>query len=193
MKQSRFRSLLAAVGGALLAFLLISPAASAAPVKPASPATVGDLGGMMLREFCQANGFADVTRRADVWFCVGNHKIDTAVPLTAACRWQFSDLVRAGFTVTNNGGRCWANPSAYADVGGIEVNKYCNSLGYSDASVGDNVASWRCVGHGTSVPIDFHAACRWQNPAWVAKGFSLVSYFNNYGDRFGIRCLALSR
>ncbi|WP_409464292.1 hypothetical protein [Amycolatopsis sp. GA6-003] len=190
MKQSRFRSLLAALGGAVLAVSLISPAASASP---ASPATVGDLGGMLLREFCQANGFADVTRRSDVWFCVGNHKIDTAVPLTAACRWQFSDLVAAGFTVTNNGGRCWANPSAYSDVSGIAVNQYCNSLGYSDATVGDNVASWRCAGHGTSVPIDFHAACRWQNPVWVGKGFILVPYFNNYGDRFGIRCLALLR
>ncbi|OXM45358.1 hypothetical protein CFP75_30845 [Amycolatopsis alba DSM 44262] len=183
MRRSRLTSVLAIMGSTLIAFLLISPAASA---------TNGDLGGMMIREACQAAGFNDAVRRSDVWFCTGN-KPDQAILLSNVCRWQFSDLVAAGFTVTNNGGRCWTNPSAYSDVGGIAVNQYCNSLGYSDATVGETVASWRCAGHGTSVPIDFHAACRWQYPVWVGRGFSLVSYFNSYGDRFGIKCLALLR
>ncbi|MBB1158248.1 hypothetical protein [Amycolatopsis dendrobii] len=40
-------------------------------------------------------------------------------------------------------------------------------------------------------PLDLHAACRWANSGLVARGYSLVSYFNHYGDTFKIRCLSM--
>ncbi|UKD59627.1 hypothetical protein L3Q65_08530 [Amycolatopsis sp. FU40] len=169
---------------------------------PSASATTGDLGGMMLAEYCQAmhfDGAVDSRNgQSNPWFCYRNNP-RTLVPLDlfGACHWQFFDLAGAGFKVTclGPGGRCWAlNATDYSSPSDLSaLPGYCRSLGYRDVHLAyRNVAGWRCVGYDNVVhPLDLHAACRWANSGLVARGYSLVSYFNHYGDTFKIRCLSM--
>jgi hypothetical protein len=178
--------------GAALAFFGVAVPANA---------TTGDLGGMELTEYCQALGYqgAEVSQngQSNPWVCFyGGGAYWTPLDLFGACRWQFGDLAGAGFKVTYAGnGRCWAtNATAYSSPSDLnQIGDYCRSLGYSNAVVAyRNVAGWRCSDAGGGQhPLNLHAACRWVNSGLVAQGYSLVSYFNNYGDTFAIRCLSM--
>ncbi len=190
MSRTR-RRLLATLLGAVLCLFAAAPMASA---------TTGDLGGMELNEYCQAMHYQGAETidngNSNPWVCYyGNGAYWTPLNLFAACDWQFSDLVRVGFNVRYVGnGRCWAiNAIDYSSPSDMPLGGYCKALGYNTPALDvHNVAGWRCVGYnGVHYAIDLHAACRWLNPTLVTQGYSLVSYFNSYGDVFGIRCLAM--
>jgi hypothetical protein len=164
-------------------------------VPHAVPFGASDLGGMTLREYCQALGYTGATQDSGSptgWDCFTG---STTVPLSTvqACRWQFRDLVAAGFAVSANGGDCFAtNAADYHALGGLSPDRYCQSLGYTRSDVVEHtVVGWRCV--PGEVQFDMHAACAWTNPGWVSMGYSVVSYFKGYGDTFGITCVALLR
>jgi hypothetical protein len=191
--------------GVALAVLTMGPAANAAATPSTvtsqviTPNTTGDLGGMMLSEYCIALGFQGArvsdNGQSNPWVCY-NGPYFSPLDLFGACRWQFRDLQVAGFNVTYFGnGRCWAlNATNYSSPSDLnQIGDYCRSLGYANAEVAyRNVAGWRCRGYdGSWHLLDLHAACRWVNAGLVAQGFSLVSYFNRYGDTFAIRCLSM--
>jgi hypothetical protein len=174
-----------------------APNVAVAPVM--NPATTGDLGGMMLNDYCVFLGFQGAldthNGQSNPWVCY-NGSYSFPLDLFGACRWQFRDLVITGFNITFLGpnGRCWAlNATDYSSPSDLNrIGDYCRSLGYLDAwVVYRNVGGWRCRGNDGMHPLDLHAACRWVNPTLVAQGFSLVSYFNSYGDTFAIRCLSM--
>lgn len=202
MRRTLARLALVALGLSLTV-LGIEPIADAAPAAPAAPAVVSaPLGGMTLSEYCIALGYqgAEVSQngQSNPWVCYyggGNYWVP--LDLFGACRWQFRDLGAAGFTVTYAGnGNCSAlNANSYGvgtDLNGI--GDYCRSLGYQDAYVAyNNVAGWRCRSNGALYPLDLHAACRYTNASLVAQGYSVVSYFHDYGATFHITCVYLKR
>ena len=190
--RTLYRRVLVVLAGATLAlFAMVAPA----------NATTGDLGGMELNEYCQALGYqgAEVSQngQSNPWVgYYGGGSYWVPLDLFGACRWQFSDLVGAGFSVSYVGnGRCWAlNATSYSSPSDLNrIGDFCRSQGYQDAVVAyRNVAGWRCSdASGGQHPLNLHAACRWVNSGLVAQGYSLVSYFNSYGDTFGIRCLSM--
>ena len=209
MRRTLARLVLVALGVALTVLTVDPPAgAAAAPatVAPAPAAVVAPavvsapLGGMMLNEYCIAIGFQGAldshNGNSNPWMC---YNASSAFPLDlfGACRWQFRDLGGAGFTVTYAGnGNCSAlNAGSYGV--GTDLNRigdYCRSLGYQNAVVAyRNVGGWRCTSGGVLYPLDLHAACRFTNASLVAQGYSLVSYFHDYGATFGITCVYLKR
>jgi hypothetical protein len=206
MRKALSRLVLVAFGVAL-AVLAVDPVASDAATPSGGTShevgvnTTGDLGGMMLNEYCIALGFQGATvsdnEQSNPWVCYSNNGAYwTPLDLFGACRWQFRDLQLAGFNVTYVGnGRCWAlNATNYSVPSDLNrIGDYCRSLGYRDAVVAyRNVGGWRCAAYdGSLKPLDLHAACRWVNASLVAQGFSLVSYFNSYGDTFAITCLSM--
>src|SRR5947207_3031336 len=121
--------MLMVVLGAVLAFLILTPSASA---------TTGDLGGMELNEYCQFTG-AQGARVSDngqsnPWVCYTG-SFFAPLDLFSACAWQFSDLGIRGFNVRYGGnGRCWAfNATQYSSPSDLsKIGDYCRSLGYSN-------------------------------------------------------------
>ena len=203
MRRTLARLVLVALGVAFTVMSFDQPAGAVAPPAAVAPAAVivpsvvsAPLGGMMLNEYCIALGCqgAEVSDngQSNPWVCY-NGAFWTPLDLFNACRWQFRDL--AGFTVTYAGnGNCSAlNASAYGV--GTDLNRigdYCRSLGYQDAVVAyRNVGGWRCTSGGVLYPLDLHAACRFTNASLVAQGYSLVSYFHDYGATFAITCVYL--
>jgi hypothetical protein len=205
------------LGGALAAFAMLpaltadaQTSAQPAPraVTPAAAPAESDLGGGMLREYCQSLGYADSVQdssSATGWYCVGNAPT-IVLSLDLSCRWQFSDMVAAGFTIYNVNGHCKTISTTnfrISDLG--QIVAYCRSLGYANATANatgvnptNNVAAWRCVTSqngrdGVLFKIDLHAACRWVNPQYVQSGYTVVSYFPNYGAYLGITCIGVVR
>jgi hypothetical protein len=205
MRRTFARIVLVSLGLALT--VLTNPlAGTAAPPAAVASATAvpavvsAPLGGMTLNEYCIALGYQGAkvsdNGQSNPWVCYyGGGAYWTPLDLFGACRWQFRDLGAAGFSVTYVGnGNCSAlNASAYGV--GTDLNRigdYCRSLGYQDAVVAyRNVGGWRCTSGGVLYALDLHAACRFTNASLVAQGYSLTSYFHDYGATFAITCVYL--
>jgi hypothetical protein len=204
VKRATLRIVLMVLGGLLALGSLMPAAASAAPasVRPAA-GTEQDLGGQTLNEYCQAGGFTKATQHSNGSWTCDTFGASGALDLTAACQWQFSDLVGMGFPLYSRNGHCKTlatSASRISDLG--RIGQYCQALGYPNATansagvVRNTVTSWRCVDasngqDGISLVIDLHAACQWANPAAVAAGKAVVSYFPNVGAYLEITCIGV--
>lgn len=195
-----------ALGGLLALGSLMPAVANAAPapgsVRPALAAEQ-DLGGQTLNECCQSGGFTKATQHSNGSWTCDTFGASAALDLTAACQWQFSDLVDLNFAVYSRGGHCKTLASSAARISDLgRIGDYCRALGYTNATansagvVRNTVTSWRCVDasngqDGISLVIDLHAACQWANPAKVAAGVAVVSYFPNVGAYLEITCIGV--
>jgi hypothetical protein len=206
LTRAILRIVLTVLGGMLALGSLMPAVANAAPapgsVRPAA-AVEQDLGGQTLTEYCQAAGFTKATQHSNgTWTC-DTFGASVTLDLTAACQWQFSDLVVLNFPIYSRGGHCKTLASSAGRISDLgRIGDYCRALGYTNATansagvVRNTVASWRCVDNsngqdGISLVIDLHAACQWANPAQVAAGKAVVSYFPNYGAYLEITCIGV--
>ncbi|HTI24810.1 MAG TPA: hypothetical protein VL652_27690 [Kutzneria sp.] len=206
MTRALLRIMLAVLGG-ILALGSLTPAVANAALAPDSvrpaAATEQDLGGQTLNEYCQAGGFTKATQHSSgAWTC-DTFGASAALDLTAACQWQFSDLVVAGFAAYSRNGHCKTLASSAGRISDLNsIGQYCQALGYVKATanaanvVKNTVTSWRCVDNsngqdGIELVIDLHAACQWANPAAVNAGEAVVSYFPNVGAYLGITCIGI--
>ena len=71
-----------------------------------------------------------------------------------------------------------------SNLGGLDLNSYCQSLGYSQVTtVGTTVYDWRCVNAGGGqANIDMTNACRWQ------YGPGAIDYSNNFYVATSVSC-----
>jgi hypothetical protein len=205
--RARLRIVLTVLAGMLALGSLMPAVASAAAapgsVRPAFSGTEQDLGGQTLTEYCQAAGFTQATQHSDgTWTC-DTFGARAALDLTAACQWQFSDLVAQNYPIYSLGGHCKTLASWAGRISDLNaIGDYCRALGYTDATanafgvVSNTVTSWRCVDNsngadGIELVIDLHAACQWVNPDQVAAGEAVVSYFPNTGAYLEITCIGI--
>ena len=87
-----------------------------------------------------------------------------------ACTGGPSEVPVAPSTLPLGGALSPAGLSARTDLGGLNLNGYCQSLGFNSATLtkpqtGPNAAfnNWRCqASNGTMQPINMTQACRWQ-------------------------------
>jgi hypothetical protein len=206
LRRATLRIVLTVLGGVLALASLMPAVANAAPapgsVRPAA-AVEQDLGGQTLNEYCQSGGFTKATQHSNgTWTC-DTFGASAALDLSAACQWQFSDLVVLNFAAYSRNGHCKTLASSAARISDLgRIGDYCRALGYPNATansagvVRNTVASWRCVDNsngqdGISLVIDLHAACQWANPAQVAAGKAVVSYFPNVGAYLEITCIGV--
>ena len=207
----RTRLLLAILGGLATAVAAIPAAGAPAAATTTwvasggvSTTTVGaDLGGLDLNTYCRSLGFDHVTSidpSPSGWRCVTAGGEQVSLSILDACRFQFSDLVAAGFTLTtSNSGtagswRCHSTVLTAQSFGGLDLARYCREgLGFTGVTLEEKtVSGWRCVASdGTKVPFSMHASCQWQNADAVSRGWAIVSVFGRIGDWAGIRCLGL--
>jgi hypothetical protein len=204
VKRATLRIVLMVLGGLLALGSLMPAAASAAPasVRPAA-GTEQDLGGQTLNEYCQAGGFTKATQHSNGSWTCDTFGASGALDLTAACQWQFSDLVGMGFPLYSRNGHCKTLASSAGRISDLNrIGAFCQALGYVKATanaagvVRNTVTSWRCVDNsngqdGIELVIDLHAACQWVNPGQVAAGEGVVSYFPNTGAYLEITCIGV--
>src|SRR5882672_13222 len=90
--------------------------------------------------------------------------------------------VLAFFALTPN-----ASATTGGDLGGMELNEYCQSFGFQGASVSNNGQSnpWVCYSGSNFSPLDLFGACLWQFNDLGVRGFN-VRYVGNG------RCWALN-
>jgi hypothetical protein len=206
VRRATPRIVLTALGGMLALCSLMPAVANAAPapdsVRPAA-ATEQDLGGQTLNEYCQAAGFTKATQHSNGSWTCDTFGASAALDLTAACQWQFSDLVAMNFPIYSRNGHCKTLASSAGRISDLNrIGQYCQALGYVKATanaagvVRNTVTSWRCVDNsngqdGIELVIDLHAACQWVNPGQVAAGEGVVSYFPNVGAYLEITCIGV--
>jgi hypothetical protein len=206
VKRATLRIVLTMLGGMLALGSLMPAVANAAPapgsVRPAA-ATEQDLGGQTLNEYCQSGGFSKATQHSNgTWTC-DTFGASASLDLTAACQWQFGDMVAMNYVLYSRGGHCKTLATSAGRISDLgRIGQYCQALGYVKATanaagvVKNTVASWRCVDNsngqdGIELVIDLHAACQWVNPGQVAAGEAVVSYFPNYGAYLEITCIGV--
>lgn len=206
MTRATLRIVLTVLGGMLALGSLMPAAANAAPapgsVRPAV-ATVQDLGGQTLTEYCQSGGYTKATQHSNGSWTCDAPGISTPLDLSAECQWQFSDMVAMGYTLFSTSGHCRTLATSAGRISDLNrIGAYCQALGYTNATadaagvVPNTVTSWRCVdasngADGVELVIDLHAACQWVNPAQVAAGEAVVSYFPNVGAYLEITCIGV--
>jgi hypothetical protein len=206
LTRAKLRIVLTVLGGMLALGSLMPSVANAASapgsVRPAA-ATEQDLGGQTLNEYCQSGGFSQATQHSNGSWTCDTFGASAALDLTAACQWQFSDLVADGFAAYSRNGHCKTLASSAGRISDLgRIGDYCRALGYTNATansagvVRNTVTSWRCVDNsngadGISLVIDLHSACQWANPAAVNAGKAVVSYFPNVGAYLEITCIGI--
>jgi hypothetical protein len=206
--RAKLRIALTVLGGMLALGALMPAAANAAPapgsVHPAA-AVEQDLGGQTLNEYCQSGGYTKATSHSNgTWTCDATG-ISTALDLSAACQWQFSDMVAQNYAIYSRNGHCKTLATSAGRISDLgRIGDYCRALGYANATanaagvVRNTVTSWRCVdasngADGIELVIDLHAACQWVNPNQVAAGEAVVSYFPNVGAYLELTCVGVVR
>lgn len=206
MTRATLRIVLTVLAGILTLGSLTPAVANAAPVpgsvSPAA-ATEQDLGGQTLTEYCQSGGFSKATQHSNGSWTCDTFGASAALDLTAACQWQFSDMVYQNYAIYSRGGHCKTLASSAGRISDLgRIGDYCRALGYPNATanaagvVRNTVTSWRCVDNsngadGILLVIDLHAACQWVNPGQVAAGEAVVSYFPNVGAYLQITCIGV--
>ncbi|MDQ6879188.1 MAG: hypothetical protein M3082_16150 [Candidatus Dormibacteraeota bacterium] len=80
-------------------------------------------------------------------------------------------------------------------LGGLDLNGYCQSLGYEGARVPGDVITghttfndWRCVKDGSFHPFSFEQACQWQYGLNAVQAHPL-----DKNDAFSWRCYSVGR
>ncbi|MEV6303041.1 hypothetical protein AB0M02_26745 [Actinoplanes sp. NPDC051861] len=191
------------MGRTLLRLLIATAAGLLAVAGLAGPARAIDptnLGGIDVNAYCLAAGYPGgakmINSSASGWKCVDANQGQHGLSMTAACRYQFADLVGAGHLVWDHRGggatgwrcRTW---SGYVDGNDLDIARYCQALGYDGARGNpQNVADWYCQRGSTTDRVTLHAACRWQNPVEVGYGRIVVATYEDWGSPYGINCFA---
>ncbi len=133
-------------------------------------------------KYCKFLGYKGASldgKTAYDWHCVTQSGRHVGFSMTAACRWQYKDpqaidVILDFFTPSS-----WFCDSNARDLGGINLNGYCQAGGYTGVSLdGKTAYDWRCVSQsGQHVGIDMSHACYWQynNVSIVAR---MANYYN---------------
>jgi hypothetical protein len=77
-------------------------------------------------------------------------------------------------------------PTQYVFIGGLDLNAYCVSLGYEQASLdGNSTQNWHCVAQaGVSPSINMTKACQQQ----YKRGNAIAAIRDNASPRGGVDC-----
>lgn len=186
--------LLTLLAGAVSVLALASPAQADLPDEV-------NLGGVDVNAYCLAAGYTGGAvlhgSSASGWKCKDGNGNEHGISMTALCQYQFSDLVRAGYSVfdVRRGGafgwRCHTF-GTYTDAGGIDIDEYCRDQGFTGGAINepDNVAGWRCVSNSGQFPVNLHEVCRFQHADEVNAGRVVVATYEDWGQAHGVNCYA---
>ncbi|MGH2388859.1 MAG: hypothetical protein ACRDIE_11715, partial [Chloroflexota bacterium] len=83
-----------------------------------------------------------------------------------------------------------AVPTGATDLGGMNLDRYCQSLGDIGASLdGITASDWHCVdSQGVHMPINMTALCAWQYPSATNP----VAYAGAQSNPYSWQCYSLS-
>jgi hypothetical protein len=180
MKRILQRALLV-LSGALLVF-------GAAGIGPAQAAV--NLDGINVTKACRgmygpSYDAETVGTTAYDWRCSSNGGPKLGVDMPGACHNQIgpSTVDRIGNFNDVNSWQCWSVRNT-APSGGLDLNTYCRSIGYTTATaIGSTAYDWRCVNSGGALGgIDTLRACRAQ------YGGLAMDRFRNFYDRNSWEC-----
>jgi hypothetical protein len=133
---------------------------------PPSGVTPGAaLGGVDVQHHCFASGGGTAVIRGD-WVCEKADGTSRPADMNAACREQYPNA-NAHAEVARHG-----DPLSYTcyaglprELGGMNLDAYCRSVGAKSAFVHGDTGTWRCTREGnTAIDIDMNAACRVSYP-----------------------------
>lgn len=177
-----------------------------------------DLGGLDLLQYCLDSGYNDVAlaeNNAFGWRCHGDVE-RVGMDLNAACVQQYDTGAYAEAKDWNNP-YSWVCLQSGTELGGLDLNSYCQSIGYDNAVlISDDAGGWSCE-RVKLADIDVNRVCRDQYSSnayahtdneddpfsWVCRrdhgGLDLNQYCQSIGydravlastDAWGWRCEA---
>lgn len=177
-----------------------------------------DLGGLDLLQYCRDNGYNDVAlveNNAFGWRCKGDVEL-VGMDINAACVQQYGNGAYAEAKDWNNP-YSWVCLQSGTELGGLDLNSYCQSIGYENALlISDDAGGWRCE-RAELADIDVNRVCRDQYTSsayadtdngndpfsWICRrdhgGLDLNQYCQSIGydrailasnDAWGWRCQA---
>jgi hypothetical protein len=154
---------------ALASVCLLSSALAACKSEPAAhdgPAPGAALGGIDFQHYCFATGGGTAVIKGD-WVCELSTGAARPADANVACRQQYpnanahAEVARYGDALSYT---CYAGLPG--ELGGMNLDGHCQSIGAKRAFVDGDTATWRCAREGnTAVNIDMNAACRTSYPA----------------------------
>jgi hypothetical protein len=135
---------------------------------PPAPETHSQfLGQADLVQYCHALGYTDLSLDGPTaydWHCTRPPAVKDSLSVIEGCRQQYhraTATARYAEIANPDSWQCWDNVVV---LGRVNLAKYCQSQGYTSASLaGVTADKWSCVSTGRrSIIVDPDSACRWQ-------------------------------
>lgn len=142
------------------------------------------LGAPNFNGYCQATGQGSVTLTANNaygWHCANDN--GTGDDAEAVCKWTFNTTKVTNRVANFNDPNSWQCWRANRELGALDFNVYCRSLGFSGAYTvpARNAYGWYCT--GSTAALDSQAACAAQYGNQPP-----ISRFQNFYDLNSWQC-----